>query len=199
VWREIAADPKALSYLASAAMEPHLKQVAERLRTHTATLASENGWVQDSYEVLLVTQGPAKARASLLAPDVRKAMLAAGQRPESLSFTELDAAQKAFLDEVARLAPTWQPSYGNNDPGIASRIAAGWRRNQPQVQVARVTVRPGDWSIQRNALGAVLGRTKTGTILYRQPGCAYLIEKTWDWHERYAGGGRFVPHSRVQA
>jgi hypothetical protein len=70
------------------------------------------------------------------------------------------------------------------------------RESESGLEVEGLWISRGDWKIQRNALGAIISRSKPGYILYEDPsgeGC--ILKELWI-QEPYAGDGRYEQTSK---
>jgi hypothetical protein len=98
-----------------------------------------------------------------------------------------------FKDFVLDKADAW-PSVPRLDHGGDAQYALDMIRKRESadgLEVVDLWISRPDWKIQRNALGAILSRSKPGYLLYRDPsgeGC--ILKQLWI-KEPYAGGSNY--------
>ncbi|MGB7302312.1 MAG: hypothetical protein WBD34_23600 [Burkholderiaceae bacterium] len=114
---------------------------------------------------------------------------AAEQEKGRLGSTQV----KQFTDLVLGSAATW-PAVGRVDnAGDAQYVLdmVRLRESTAGLEIVDLWISRGNWNIQRNAIGAILSRTKPGYMLYKDPsGQACILKELWV-KEAYAGGSDY--------
>ena len=98
-----------------------------------------------------------------------------------------------FKDFVLDQADDWPAVPRTQDAGDAQYALDMIRKRESAdgLDIVDLWISRGNWKIQRNALGAILSRTKPGYLLYKDPsgeGC--ILKQLWI-KEPYAGGSSY--------
>lgn len=106
----------------------------------------------------------------------------------------LGSAQlRLFKDFVLEKTDEW-PTVARVDEAGDARYALEMIRKREEadgLNVVDLWISRGEWKIQRNALGAILSRTKPGYLLYADPsGKGCILKQLWI-KEPYAGGSSY--------
>jgi len=100
----------------------------------------------------------------------------------------IDAMQK----EIDRLAPRWKWPAGNaHDAAIEAFGRRQVSLQYPQAVVKATIMQDTTYAIRKNNLGVPLDRTRDGFVLYKMPQEKYCRQQTFEYTEKYAGGGRY--------
>ena len=106
-------------------------------------------------------------------------------------FSPVDKLAQDAIAALDRMAPTWpypadQFHDGRIEGIVQHQMAAG-------VKVVRTSLAAGAWTIDKNALGVVLDRYRTGHILFQMPKLKWCSLREFTYLESHTGGGTFAP------
>ena len=106
-------------------------------------------------------------------------------------FGPVDRLVQDALAAIDRTSATWPyPADKFHDARIEGvvqhQMAAG-------VKVVRTSLAAGAWTIDKNALGVVLDRYRTGHILFQMPKLKWCSLREFTYLESHTGGGTFAP------
>jgi len=103
-----------------------------------------------------------------------------------------------FEDFVLDKAGKWPAVPRIDDAGDAQYAVDMIRKRESAdgLEVVDLWISRSDWKIQRNALGAILSRTKPGYLLYQDPSGQGCILKQFWIKEPYSGGSSYEKTSK---
>jgi hypothetical protein len=98
----------------------------------------------------------------------------------------------ALQAEINRLAPRYKwPAANAHDAAIEGFGRRQVAQEYPAASIKATIMQDAAFAIRKNSLGVPLDRTRDGFVLYKMPNETFCRQQTFEYTEKYSGGGQY--------